>query len=128
MLGIHEWGIWYVTVVTKGVGLWKGMMMLTRTEGTIIDIWYYSRQVMLCVMSENVDSVRGWAMVLEYIRLRTFAVSVAVLNLYEVLDIVITLHTSAVTKLEHDFDLVASKNEKCVHGKCSWSVHNGVTT
>lgn len=51
-------------------------------------------------------------MVLEYIRLRTFAVSVAVLNLYEVLDIVITLRTSAVTKLEHDFDLVASKNEK----------------
>ena len=43
---------------------------------------------MLCVMSENVDSVRGWAMVLEYIRLRTFAVSFAVLNLYEVLDIV----------------------------------------
>lgn len=22
-------------------------------------IWYYSRQIMLCVMSENVDSVRG---------------------------------------------------------------------
>jgi len=53
------------------------MMMLTRTKGTIIDIWYYSRQVMLCVMSENVDSVRGWAMVLEYICLQTFAVSVA---------------------------------------------------